>query len=363
MKTKLLVLASLLVAARPSFATKGVDTSQLPRPASNALDASAGERVKKVTIQNVDGRNAYDIELERKNAPNPRLRVAEDGQVLRDTTRTADASDFAATYPEYVPPVTVPRLRFDDLSRPAQETIKAHAADREIANIHEDTINGRKAYAAQFRERGRNPWVYLAEDGSVLRPTEKPPALGIGTTFSDLPLAAQQTIKRKIDTGEIVKIDREGARDEAPVYRVKIKDARGEYELRVALDGRVLGYTRAAEPPARRGCVAAHATINRSQFPPHARVRASPVFFELVELRALAVRAVQKALGTIPAPACTASRDRCAFLLLKAGAHGRGDCTRRRVCRRNARKRPSAAPQASSNTSVTDAPRDGTNDW
>ena len=249
-------MALVLAAGDPTFAAEGIDTAQLPSAVRKSLETSAGgERVKKVTIQNVDGRNVYDIELERENAPNPRLRIADDGQVLRDVATAASATDVPVAYPEYVAPgsAALPRLRLSDIPQPAREAIEKRAAGREIGTIHEDTIDGRKAYAAQFRERGRNPWVYVAEDGTLLRPTEKPPALIFGTTFSDTPQAVQQTIKRQIGEGEIVKVDKEDSREEPTFYRFEIKDAHGVYEIRITPDGRILGNTRGSEQSPDRG--------------------------------------------------------------------------------------------------------------
>jgi hypothetical protein len=140
---------------------------------------------------------------------------------------------------------TQPRLRLEELPKAAQETLRREAGDRPIATIHEETLDGRKAYVAQFSESGRNPRIYVAESGEVVRPTEKPPVLALGTTFADTPAPVQQTLRRELGDGEIVRIhkDKEG-RGETETYEVEIKDARGNYQVRVSADGRVLENTR-----------------------------------------------------------------------------------------------------------------------
>lgn len=165
------------------------------------------------------------------------------------------ASKGPPAYPIYLAPPaeTKPKLRLDELPGAAQATIRREAGNREIAVITHDTVNGRKAYVVQFRESGRNPSVIVAEDGSVLQPTEKPPPLGLGTAFSDTPAAVQQTLRREIREGEIMKISKEKQRGASENYRVEIKDARGAYQLRVAPDGRVLENTRPTERPTPRG--------------------------------------------------------------------------------------------------------------
>jgi hypothetical protein len=106
-------------------------------------------------------------------------------------------------------------------------------------------VDGRKTYVAEFRESGRNPRVYVAEDGDVLRPTEKPPVFALRTTFADTPAPVQQALRRELGDGEIVRINKEkGGRGETETYEVEAKDARGSYQLRVSSDGRVLENTR-----------------------------------------------------------------------------------------------------------------------
>lgn len=284
MKTNKLLLVSAILATMPVLAVaaeREVKASELPPAAQRALDdASRGETVKKIAVRNAGGRVVYDVELERANAvgERQRLRIAEDGKILGDSRKAAastaagnPALGISATgtlepsapvaplgypgaggmpgaypYEPYLVPAT-PKLRIEELPKAAQETIRREAANREVAAIHEDTVDGRKAYVAQFSESGRNPRVFVAEDGSVLRPTEKPRALALGTTFSDTPAPVQQAIRRELGEGEIVRIDKEKeGRGEMEIYQVEVKDARGSYHVRIAPDGRVLENPRKA---------------------------------------------------------------------------------------------------------------------
>lgn len=270
MKTNKLLLLTTMLLAAPALALAAervIEASELPPSVKKAIDSShRGDAVKRITVRNAGGRTVYDFELERKNAPAERLRVAEDGSILGDTRKVAGTATVADTpaptpvpppgypgsipagypYEPYAVPVT-PRLALEDLPKAAQETIRREAAARQIAAIHEETLDGRKAYVAQFRESGRNPRVHVAEDGSVLRPTEKPPVLAIGTTFSDTPAPVQQAIRRELGEGEIVGVDKEkDGRGEAEIYLVEIKDRHGSYRLRVSPDGRVLENPRKA---------------------------------------------------------------------------------------------------------------------
>lgn len=241
MKAKLTFVASLIFTAALATAADRIEVSQLPPAVKKTLDASAkGEPVKRVTVENDRGRTIYDIELERKLAPNPRLRIAADGEVLHDTT--AVVSETPTLYPEYAPPVTpvAPKFKLSELPGPAQQTVKKEAAGREIASIEREEWKGHSGYRITFRERGRDPALYVGDDGQLLKPTEKPPTLFIGTRFEETPTAVQQTLRRQVGEGEIVKIEKEGRNGQPTTFKVSLKDARGPYEIRVSETGQVL---------------------------------------------------------------------------------------------------------------------------
>ncbi|HEU5080361.1 MAG TPA: PepSY-like domain-containing protein [Opitutaceae bacterium] len=248
-----LLALAISAAPIPAFAADRVDPAQLPPAVKKALDEAArGEPVKEITIHGDRERAVYDVELDRKNAPNPHVRITEQGQVVSDA-RTVPATEAPLLNPYGVSvPANLPRLRLEQLPNAAQQTIRREAAGRDITAITEDTVDGRKAYSVQFRESGRNPSMYVAEDGTVLRPAEKPPALGFGTTFSDAPAMVQQTIRREIGDGQIERVEKLNEGGEPSAYKVSVKDSRGTYELRISADGRVLGNTRRNAPSAKR---------------------------------------------------------------------------------------------------------------
>lgn len=243
-----LILTALAFAVGPSaIAVEGVDLSLLPPAVKNRLDQTAGgAAVKEIRVRSEDGRNVYDIELERPQAPNPKLRIASDGTLMRDS-RDAPESGVGAGYPEYYGTPVAVSLQVEDLPASAQQTIRKESKGREVVSIRSDAIDGRAGYIVEFRERGRNTRLYIAEDGTVLRPQEKPPVLGLGTMFDDTPTAVQQTIRREVGDGEILKIDKERRMGEAPTYRVEIKDARGTFRISVSESGQLIENTRPAD--------------------------------------------------------------------------------------------------------------------
>lgn len=234
-------------------AAEALDPGQIPGPVQKALTT---EGVREVRIHTVNGRPVFDVELEIENAPNAHLRISTDGKILHDS-RQSDMDGAMPTppvyvFPEYTTPVPVPQLRIDEVPPAVRETIQKHASgspERKLGAITSGQIDGRPAYRVEFRERGRNPRVYVAEDGTVLRPLEKLPALGLGTMFSETPPAVQDVIRREATGGEIVKIKKEGRRNEPVSYRVDIQTGETAFQLEIAEDGKITRDSRKAPAP------------------------------------------------------------------------------------------------------------------
>lgn len=151
----------------------------------------------------------------------------------------------AVGYSQYSAPVTSAtvsgKVSLAVLPAAAQTVVQQQARGREIVNITAGTWWGQLGYRVEFKEKGRNPELYVADNGAVIRPQEKPPALLVGTTFEKLPAAAQASIRSQIGAGEITKIDKEGRHSGPHFYKVDVTDPQGlAYRLQVSEDGRIL---------------------------------------------------------------------------------------------------------------------------
>ena len=58
--------------------------------------------------------------------------------------------------------------KIKDLPTPVQTTLQQRAPTAEIAGIDKERENGRTYYKISFIEPGRNPIMWIAEDGTVL---------------------------------------------------------------------------------------------------------------------------------------------------------------------------------------------------
>lgn len=231
-----------------SAAEERVDVASLPSAVQQTLERWRAEGpVKQVTRQTIDGRTVYLIEIEKNNAPNPRLRIAEDGTLVTTpvplVSPTGDGLPVVADeYGSVVAPA-FPKINLTDLPAAVQRTAQAEAAGREIVDIDRETWRGKPVYEIEFKQKGLNTRVYIDDSGVLVRderrPTDTLRSLFMGTQLSDTPPAVQDTIRRIAGTNEIADIDRK-ILSKQTVYRVAIRRGESIQELRVAEDGKVI---------------------------------------------------------------------------------------------------------------------------
>jgi uncharacterized membrane protein YkoI len=250
------LLLSVLLASFPALAgvvaaemEKTIPLNELPEPVQKAIETS-GETspVKTITLRQIDGKAVYEIELEKENAPNPRLRIAADGTILRDSSVAPGVVPYSpAVMPDgtlIVPPA--PALRLEDLPAAVQATVRKQAAGREVADIDQESWKGRSVYEVEFRQSGMNPQIHVAEDGTLLqdeRAGKGLKSLFMGAQVEDTPPAVQERIRSIAGDREVSDLDREGSAN-LFVYEVAIRDAEGVQRLRISEKGEVLSDSR-----------------------------------------------------------------------------------------------------------------------
>jgi uncharacterized membrane protein YkoI len=249
------ILFGLAIAASTvSAAEERVDIGSLPAAVQKTLEQRRAEGpIKQVTRQTIEGRTVYVVEIEKNNALNPRLRIAEDGTLF--TTSVPIIAPVGDGLPVVageagggVAPV-FPKISLTDLPAAVQRTAQAEAAGREIVDIDRETWRGRPVYEIEFKQSGLNSRVYIDDSGAVVRderrPTDALRSLFMGTQLSDMPAVVQDTVRRIAGTNEIADIDRKTVGKQT-VYRVAIRRGEGIQELRVAEDGKVIYDSHAA---------------------------------------------------------------------------------------------------------------------
>jgi uncharacterized membrane protein YkoI len=250
------VAIAALAAALTFGAEERVELSQLPTAVQNTLKtATTNGPIRKIERKVVAGRVVYDVEFERNNLPNPRVRIADNGELLRESVgpliTSLDGVPVAST--EFDAPVlpATPKLNLSDLPAPVQATAKREANGRVIADIDRETWRGQPVYEIEFKQRGFNARTYIDEHGTVVRSepgSHNLKTLFMGMQLDDTPAPVQATIRRVAGDREITDIDRKGPAT-ARFYRVELKDERTTQELRIAEDGRILYDSRATAKP------------------------------------------------------------------------------------------------------------------
>lgn len=245
------MLMAMLAALAAHGAGERVERSDLPLAVQKALKTAEAEGpVKEVTRHTVEGRTVYVAEIDKNNAPNPRLRITEDGEVQRAPALFTDPVHHGAlagfgAYGEssgvLVAPM-YPRLSLSDVPEAVQEIARDQAQGRDVVDVDRETWNGKPVYEIEFREKGLNSRIYVDESGSIVRdeqPRRTVRSLFMGMQLEDTPAAVQTTVRAAVGERQISDIDRETS-EERVVYRVELRSEEGLDELIVAEDGRVL---------------------------------------------------------------------------------------------------------------------------
>lgn len=121
----------------------------------------------------------------------------------------------------YTEPLTSPGGKYSKLPPAVQNTVRAQAGTVEIADIVRNDTTGSPVYTFYFKNAELFPPLYVASDGSVLRPDmtvavgatpetiEAATGSGVsGLRMSDLPPNVVETIRHSAPTGVVSTISR-----------------------------------------------------------------------------------------------------------------------------------------------------------
>jgi uncharacterized membrane protein YkoI len=158
----------LLVGCNRSVDTASSDFNTLPPAVQKTVRAQAPNAeiasVNKTTREGVD---VYDIEF-REPGRNPKITVGTDGKLLStDMTKPAGAIERALT------PTGATGTKLSALPLAAQKTIQSKAPNAEIASVTRHDKDGRVIYEVEFTDKGKNPTIQVADDGTVVQDLQK----------------------------------------------------------------------------------------------------------------------------------------------------------------------------------------------
>lgn len=172
MKTYLvtmIAMAGLLTACNQSVESASKDFNTLPPAVQKTARAQApNAEIVKADKTSQNGMDAYEVEYRNPNGPNTKVLIGLDGRVLNsDMPAPAGKIERALT------PTGAVGTKFSALPEVVQKTIQTKAPATDIANISRHESNGRVIYEVEFTDKGNNPTIQVAEDGTLVQDLQK----------------------------------------------------------------------------------------------------------------------------------------------------------------------------------------------
>jgi uncharacterized membrane protein YkoI len=158
----------LVAGCNRSIESASNDFNTLPPAVQKTVRAQApnGE-IAKVSNTTREGVQVYEIEF-REPGTNPKIIVAADGKLVStDMAKPAGAIERALT------PTGAVGTKFSALPPAAQKTIQTKAPNAEIADVSRHEKDGRVIYEIEFKDKGKNPTIQVAEDGTLVQDLQK----------------------------------------------------------------------------------------------------------------------------------------------------------------------------------------------
>jgi uncharacterized membrane protein YkoI len=164
----LIAVAGLLVACNRSIEQASTKFNELPPAVQKTVRAQApNAEIATVNHKTDNGMDLYEVEF-REPGSNPKIVVAADGKLMStDMARPAGAVERMLT------PTGAVGTKFSALPEKVQKTIQGHAPSTEITDIERHESNGRVIYEVEFKDKGKNPTIRVAEDGTLVQDLQK----------------------------------------------------------------------------------------------------------------------------------------------------------------------------------------------
>jgi uncharacterized membrane protein YkoI len=165
----LIAATGLMVGCNQSIENASTKFNELPPAVQKTVRAQApNSEITAVNKTTDNGMEVYEVKFKQPDGSTPKVMVSLDGRLLSsDFPKTAGAIERALT------PTGATGTKFSALPEAAQKTIKAKAPDAQIADISRHEENGRVFYTVEFTEKGKNPTMKVAEDGSLIQDLQK----------------------------------------------------------------------------------------------------------------------------------------------------------------------------------------------
>lgn len=159
----------LVVGCNQSIETASTKFNELPPSVQKTVRAQApNAEISAVTKTTDNGMDVYEVKFKMPDGTTPKVLVGTDGKLV-----SSDFPKTAGTVERVLTPTGATGTKFSALPEPAQKTIKAKAPDAQIADISRHEDNGRVYYTVEFTDKGKNPTIKVADDGTLIQDLQK----------------------------------------------------------------------------------------------------------------------------------------------------------------------------------------------
>ena len=164
----LIAAMGLLAGCNRSIESASTKFNELPPAVQKTVRAQApnGE-IASVSTKTDNGTQIYEIEF-REPGTNPQILVAADGKLV-----STDMAKPAGAVERLLTPTGAVGTKLSALPEKAQKTIQEKAPNAEIVDISRHESNGRVIYEVEFKDKGKNPTIRVAEDGTLVQDLQK----------------------------------------------------------------------------------------------------------------------------------------------------------------------------------------------
>ncbi len=164
----LLAATGLLVGCNQGIKSASEKFNELPPAVQKTVRAQApNAEIADVCKKTQNGADVYEVEL-RQDGSNPKIVVAMDGTLVN-----SELPKPAGSVQRLLTPTGAVGTPFSALPEAAQKSIQAHSPNAQIAGISRHEDNGRVIYEVEFKDKGANPTIKVAEDGTLVQGLQK----------------------------------------------------------------------------------------------------------------------------------------------------------------------------------------------
>src|SRR6476646_7478679 len=165
----LLAASALVAGCNQSIETASTKFNELPPAVQKTVRAQApNAEISAVDKTKDNGMDVYEVKFKMPDGSTPKLLVGMDGQLV-----SSDFPKTAGTVERVLTPTGAIGTKFSALPEAAQKTIKAKAPNATIADISRHEDNGRVYYTVEFEDKGKNPTIKVADDGTLIQDLQK----------------------------------------------------------------------------------------------------------------------------------------------------------------------------------------------